>query len=88
MTYSEEQIKKMVHMGILGYDVSKIINILDIEDEKQFKKDFENSNSEIAKAYQRGKDKGDYAIDLKLYEKAREGDLKALAEYEKRKSYR
>ena len=87
MAYTEEQFKKMIHMGILGYDVEKCINILDIENEAQFKKDFNNLNSEIAKAYQKGKDKGDYSIDMKLFEKAQNGDLKALEKYEERKAY-
>jgi len=89
MQYSEDQLKQMVHMGILGYDVSKCINILDIEskDEVQFKKDFINPTSEIYKAYKKGVDKADYAIDMKLFEKAKNGDLKALAKYEERKEY-
>lgn len=87
MAYTEEQLKKMVHMGILDYSCEKCINVLDIEDEKQFTNDFSNQNSEIYKAFKKGKDKSDYAIDLKLFEKAKDGDLRALAEYEKRKAY-
>jgi len=89
MEYSEEVLKKMVHMGILGYPVEKCINILDVEpkDEKQFTEDYNNSESELAKAYQKGKDKGEYQIDMKLYQKATEGDMKALQKYEERKAY-
>ena len=87
MAYTEEQLKKMVHMRILDYSCEKCINVLDIEDEKQFTNDFSNQNSEIYKAFKKGKDKSDYAIDLKLFEKAKDGDLRALAEYEKRKAY-
>lgn len=85
--YSEETIKTMVHMGILGYDVEKCLNIVEVEDEQQFKKDFETPGSAIAKAYKKGKDKADYAIDMKLFEKAKSGDLKALQKYEERKEY-
>lgn len=88
MTYTEEQLKKIVHCGILGYGVQKCINILDIENEQQFISDFQNPETELAKQYQKGVDKGEYQIDMKLYQKASEGDLKALAELEKRKSYR
>ena len=89
MTYTEEQLKKMIHMGILGYPVEKCINILDIEskDESQFISDFNSPQSELAKAYQKGKDKGEYQIDMKLYQKATEGDMKALQKYEERKAY-
>ena len=74
-------------MGILGYSVEKCINILDIEDEVIFVKDFNNPKSEIRKAYQKGVDKSEYAIDIKLFEKAKDGDLKALQKYEERKVY-
>jgi hypothetical protein len=85
--YTEEQLKKMVHMGILGYSCEKCINVLDIENEAQFKKDFANPSTEIYKAYKKGQDKADYAIDMKLFEKAKDGDLKALKIYEERKAY-
>lgn len=79
----------MVHMGILGYKVEKCINILDIAEgeEDDFRADFSDPASAIARSYQKGKDKGDYQIDMKLYQKASEGDLKALAKYEERKAY-
>lgn len=87
MKYTAEQIKQMVHMGILGYSKEKCINILDIDNEKQFEIDFSNPQSEIHKAYKKGVDKADYAIDIKLFEKAKDGDLKALQKYEERKAY-
>lgn len=77
----------MVHMGILGYSCEKCINILDIENEQEFKKDFVTPTSEVFKNYKKGVDKADYAIDLKLFDKAKDGDLKALAKYEERKAY-
>ena len=89
INYTDEQLKQMVHMGILGYGVEKCINILDIDsgDAEQFKKDFSNPASEIYKLYKKGVDKSDYAIDMKLFEKAKGGDLKALQKYEERKEY-
>lgn len=72
-------------MGTLGYPSSKIINVLDIDDEKQFTKDFDNPRSEVAKAYKKGVDKADFIIDSKLFEMAKNGDLKALEKYEIRK---
>lgn len=87
MAYTPEQIKQMVHMGILGYSCEKCINILDIENEKEFEKDFADPKTEIYKSYKKGVDKSDYAIDLKLFELAKGGDLKALQKYEERKAY-
>ncbi len=89
MKYTEEFLKKIVSVGTLGYSVYKIINVLDVEekDHEQFINDFNNPRHEVYKNYKKGLDKADYAIDMKLFEKAREGDLKALAKYEERKYY-
>ena len=85
--YDEESLKKITSAGMLGYDVDKIINVFDIDpkNEKQFRKDFNNKKSEVAKAYKKGQDKGEYVIDIKLFNMAKEGDLQALEKYEQRK---
>lgn len=89
MSYTEDFLKKMVSVGTLGYSAQKIINVLDVPEDKEgdFLVDFEEPSSEVYKAYKKGLDKADYAIDMKLFEKAREGDLKALQKYEERKYY-
>ena len=86
MEATTELLGKVTGMGMLGYDVQKIINILDIEDEDGFMKEFNDKKSLIAKAYQKGVDKSDYIIDSKLYELAKTGDKKAIEMYEKRKN--
>lgn len=85
MEYNEDFLKKMVQVGTLGYPLSKIINVLDVEDTKQFTKDFDNPKSKIAVAYQKGVDKADFILDSKLFDMAKNGDLKALQKYEERK---
>lgn len=47
MEYTEEFLKKIVGVGTLGYSLSKIINVLDIEekDVKQFTEDFDKEGS-------------------------------------------
>lgn len=85
MEYNDEFLKKMVQVGTLGYPLSKIINVLDIDDIKQFTKDFDNPKSKIAVSYQKGVDKADFILDIKLFEMAKNGDLKALQKYEERK---
>jgi len=85
MEYTEDFLKKMVQCGTLGYPVSKIINVFDIDNEEQFVKDFDNKQSLVYKHYQKGIDKADFILDSKLFEMAKEGDLKALAKYEERK---
>ena len=85
MEYNEDFLKKMVQVGTLGYPLSKIINVLDIDDIKQFTKDFDNPKSQVAISYQKGVDKADFVLDLKLFDMAKNGDLKALDKYEVRK---
>jgi len=63
MEYEKEFIAKITGMGTLGYDVEKIINVLDVEQAEEFRKDFANKDSEIHKAFQKGVDKSDYIID-------------------------
>lgn len=87
MEYTEEFLKKIVGVGTLGYSLNKIINVLDIDekDVEQFTEAFDKENSPVYIAYQKGVDKADYAIDMKLFEMAKGGDLKALQKYEERK---
>ncbi len=85
MEYNEDFLKKMVQVGTLGYPLSKIINVLDIEDHKQFTKDFDNPKSKVAISYQKGVDKADFVLDSKLFDMAKGGDLKAIDKYERRK---
>ena len=85
MEYEKEFIGKITGMGMLGYDVQKIINILDIEDSENFKEEFSNEDSQIRIAYQRGLDKSDYILDQKLYEQAKSGDIESIKLFEKRK---
>ncbi|REJ84514.1 MAG: hypothetical protein DWQ44_09060 [Bacteroidetes bacterium] len=85
MELTEEFLKKITQMGTLGYPPEKIINVLDIEDGDKFIKEFSNKNSKVQKHYQKGVDKADYMIDIKLFEMAKNGVLKALDRYEERK---
>lgn len=85
MEYDEEFLKKIVQMGTLGYPLSKIVNVLDIENIDQFTQDFDNKKSKVFVSYKKGVDKADFIIDSKLFEMAKSGDLKALDQYSKRK---
>lgn len=89
MEYTEDFLKKIVGVGTLGYSVSKIINVLDIEEKdiEQFVNDFDDFDSPLRRAYQKGVDKADYAIDTKLFEQAKAGYLKSLQKYEERKNH-
>lgn len=87
MEYSDEFLKKVSSLGMLGYSMSKIINVLDVEDEAQFELDFNDKKHPVHRAYQKGKDKADFQIDKKLFDLAISGDMKALTKYEERRDF-
>lgn len=74
---SEKEIEMIVNFGALGYDEKKISSILG--------RSINIQDQDVAKYYQKGKDMADYAIDLKLFEMAKSGDIKALEKFERRK---
>ena len=71
MTIDEEFLKKVVQCGTLAYPLSRIINVLDIDDVPAFTKEFDTLTSKIAQAYRKGVDMADFIIDSKLFEKAK-----------------
>lgn len=87
MNIDQKFITKITSLGSLGYSYTQCINVMDIsdEDEAEFRKQWSDSGSRIAKAYLKGVDQANFAIDLKLYEKARNGDMKAIEMFERRK---
>lgn len=84
MEYSSDLLNKITQMGILGYPAEKIILVMEIKESDQFKKDFKNKNHEVFKRYQTGRAKADFAIDSKLFDMAKSGDLGALQKFEQR----
>jgi len=88
MEYTADHLKKIISLGTLSYGVEKCVNVLGLEDEEQFREDFRNPETRVYKAYQKGKDIADFAIDTKLFELAKDGDLDALAEFNERKAQR
>lgn len=85
MEYTDDLLKKIMQCGTLGYPLSKILNVLDIENEAEFKVDFNNKESKVSKNYQKGIDRADFVLDSKLFEMAKDGDLKAFDKYQRRK---
>lgn len=83
--YTKEFLDQIVSLGIVGYPLSKILNIIsDDIDKVEFTSAFNDPDSAVAKAYQKGIDRRDYDIDIRLFELAKSGDLKALEKYEER----
>lgn len=90
MNLSDEQLKKCVTIGCLGYSVEQCINIVDIspDDERTFREAFRTEGTPVWKAYRKGQDIAAFAIDSKLFDMAKNGDMKALATLEERQRMR
>jgi hypothetical protein len=81
---TEEQKKKLQNMGALGYSPELIAEMMDL-DLGKVEKDFIDSKSDLYKLYNKGKNQANYLIDLKLFEMAQSGDLKAIDKLTQRK---
>lgn len=88
MNLSDEQIKKCVTLGCLGYGVEQCVNIVEPPDEEQFRRDFRAEGTTVWKSYRKGQDIAAFAIDSKLFDMAKNGDMKALATLEERQRMR
>ncbi len=72
---------------MFNYDSKKIASILEL-DKDEVDSELKNEESELSKLLQKGKDMADYVIDLKLFEMAKTGDIKALEKLDLRKRRR
>lgn len=87
MKIEKEQEEQIVNFGAFGYDAKKISSILGL-DEKEVQREINSKTSLLSKLLQKGKDMADYVIDLKLFEMAKGGDIKALEKLDHRKRIR
>lgn len=87
MKIEKEQEKQIVNFGFFEYDAKKIASILCL-DVKEVQKEIENKTSLLSQLLQKGRDMADYVIDLKLFEMAKSGDIKALEKLDSRKRIR
>ena len=84
MKIQQQQIELIINFGALGYHEEKMASILEVEEEI-LSEAFNDKNSQFRKLYDKGKNLADYAIDLKLFEMAKAGDIKALEKLNLRK---
>jgi len=87
MKIEKEQEEQIVNFGVFEYDADKIASILGV-DVKEVQQEIENKNSLLSRLLQKGLDMADYVIDLKLFEMAKSGDIKALEKLDYRKRVR
>jgi len=79
--------EKIVNCGVFGYSASKMANILGFS-ETAIAVEIADDKSVFNKLLQKGIDLADYVIDLKLFELAKTGDIKALEKLDSRKKTR
>lgn len=78
MSYTESFLDKVRSFGILGYSVDKIIDLVEPDNPEKFRDDFSDLNSEIYKAYRKGKTTGEYNMDKELFDAStKKHDVKA-----------
>ena len=70
----------IVNFGAFSYSNEKMAAILLIN-EKEIANEMDDKNSDFYRLYIKGKNMRDYVLDLKLFEMAQSGDLKALDEF-------
>ena len=79
MIINEENKEIIINCGAFGYKPDVIASLLRIDlnlVEEQFK-----TNSEFKLLYEFGKNMAKYKIDLKLFEMAKSGDVKAIQQF-------
>jgi len=87
MEIKKEQEEQVINFGVFDYDAKKIASILEF-DKNEVSEELKNKESKLSLLLQKGKDMADYVIDLKLFEMAKTGDIKALEKLEHRKRMR
>ena len=84
---NEQEKEMLINCGALGYSHERVASLFGW-DEIKTQKELADQNSEKAKMYKIGEVQAEYVIDLKIFELAKGGDLKALELYEKSKQKR
>lgn len=87
MSITKDQEEQIVNFGAFNYDTRKIANILGVS-VSEIEKALKDNNSHLSRLLEKGKDMCDYVIDLKLFEMAKSGDIKAIEKLEIRKRMR
>jgi len=87
MKIDKENKDKIINFGAFEYGAEKMSNILN-ESKESISLLMDNKKSEFYQLYKKGRDVSDYVIDLKLFEMAKSGDIKALDKFNHRKRLR
>lgn len=77
MNYDSTFLEKVRAFGVLGYPAHEIVYLVEPEDPVQFEKELQNPDSEIYKAYHKGKTTGQYTMDKALFDQAKANNADA-----------
>jgi len=77
MNYDNAFIEKVRAFGILGYPPHEITFLVEPDDPEQFLEDIQDPESEIYKAYHKGKTTGRYTMDKSLFDNAKNSNVDA-----------
>jgi hypothetical protein len=77
----------IVNFGALGYDAPRCAGVMQLP-EKDIAAQMANPQSEFQQLYTMGQYRAEYVIDIKLFELAQAGDIKAVEKLEMRKRVR
>jgi len=80
---ANEEKEMIINFGSLGYNANRCAGVLETE-ESEITKLMADKNSEFSKLYARGQYRAEYVIDVKLFELAQTGDIKAIEKLEAR----
>jgi hypothetical protein len=83
MIITDENKEIIINSGAFGYDAEVISSLLQV-DIDVIKHQFDNK-TEFKKLYEFGKNMAKYKLDLKLFEMAKNGDVKAIQQFETNK---
>ena len=82
---NEDVTEHLINFGALGYSSLEMSVILNV-DESEIIALMKNKNSEFRKLYEKGIIYAKYLIDKKLFDLAKNGDIKAIKEIELREA--
>lgn len=86
-SFSEKEAERIRNAGAFGYGAESVAMLLGV-DTAWVAKSLKDTTSELYRLYNAGRVFAEYSIDLKLFELARNGDLKALEDFQFRKESR
>lgn len=78
--FTNEEKEVIINCGAFSFPTYKVASLLEIEESKL------KQHPDFYKLMKKGEHTADYVLTLKVFEKAKTGDLKALEEFEDRRA--